>query len=188
MHLQLFNEKRLSLQQKTRSYINSFPSGALIAVITAPELKETLTPAKFDGAVFKHLTIANHTHTHTHTQAIGKACHQSTNNFHLFFCDLGEPLHENIRWSFFLGCCVQKLAGAVLYALHLQKFQSYSLEAMNHHDGRRVYENIPFLEHISFQRTNPNISTYLTTHSLCPYPITTNNSMYLLLVLDTTTH
>ncbi len=65
MHLQLFNGKRLSLQQKTRSYINSFPSGALIAMITAPQLKETLTtPAKFDGAMFKHLTIADDTHTH----------------------------------------------------------------------------------------------------------------------------
>jgi len=28
------------------------------------------------------------------------------------FRDLGETLHENIRWSFSLGSCVQKLAGA----------------------------------------------------------------------------
>jgi hypothetical protein len=58
----------------------SIRCSALIAVITAPQLKETLTPAKFDGAMFKHLTIANN----THTPVIGKACHWSTNNFHLF--------------------------------------------------------------------------------------------------------
>jgi hypothetical protein len=58
-------ESACPLQQKTRSYIDSFPSGVLIAVITAPQLKETLTPTKIDGAMFKHLTIANETHTRT---------------------------------------------------------------------------------------------------------------------------
>jgi hypothetical protein len=115
MHLQLFNGKRLSLQQKTRSYINSFPSGALILMITAPQLKETLKPAKFDGAVFKHLTIHTHTHPHPHTLVIiGKACHQSTNNFHLFSVILVKLSMKHEMELFPRLCCVQKLAGANL--------------------------------------------------------------------------
>jgi len=105
-------------------------------VITAPQLKETLTPAKFDGAMFKHLTIANN----THTPVIGKACHWSTNNFHLFSVILLNLSMKHQMELFPRLSCTEEASRCVLYALHLQKFQSYSLEAMNHHDSRRVSE------------------------------------------------
>jgi hypothetical protein len=156
MHLQLFNGKRLSLQQKTRSYNNSFPLGALIA---ATQLKETLTPAEFDGAVFKHLTIANDTHT---APVIGKACHQNTNNFHLFFV-ISVKLSMKHQMELFPRFLCTGAGRCILYALHWQRFQSYYLEAMNHHDCRRVSEKEKhsFLgTNISFPKNKSNICTY----------------------------
>ncbi len=170
IHLQLFNGKRLSLQQKTRSYINSFPSGALIAAITAPQLKETLTPAKFDGVVFKHLTIANDKHTPhrlsgkhvTRTQTISTCFSWS---------------RWNSPWKYqmelFPRFLCTEAGRCMLYALHWQRFQSYYLEAMNHHDCRRVSEKEKtFLSWNKYFIPKEQIQYMylLTTHSFMPLP------------------
>jgi hypothetical protein len=57
-------------------------------------------------------------------------------------------------------------------------------------ESLKKHENIPCLEHISFQRTNPiDVLTTYPQQFMPLRPITTNNSSTpLLLVLDTTTH
>lgn len=115
---------------------------------------------------------------------MGKARHQNTNNFHLFFV-ISVKLSMKYQMELFPRFLCTEAGRCILYALHLQRFQSYYLEAMNHHDCRRVSEK----EKHSFLGTNISFPKNKSNNypQFMPLPITTNNSTYLLLVLDTTT-